>query len=182
MYSTCSARSAPVVSELGGIPIDYRHPDFVGEVRRLTGEGVDAVFDGMGGTHMWQSRKALRPGGRVVVYGLTGSLRDGRLASGHSGRRQRLHGIPLFALCIAGGWVLPGRRRVVPYSIQWLKRLKPAQFRQDLVSLFELLRDGKIQPLIARRFPIDEAREAQELLGKGGIAGKIVLVREDSAA
>jgi NADPH2:quinone reductase len=182
MYGTCSARSAPVVSELGGIPIDYRHPDFVGEVRRLTGEGVDAVFDGMGGTHMWQSRKALRPGGRVVVYGLTGSLRDGRLASGHSGRRQRLHGIPLFALCIAGGWVLPGRRRVVPYSIQWLKRLKPAQFRQDLVSLFELLRDGKIQPLIARRFPIDEAREAQELLGKGGIAGKIVLVREDSAA
>jgi len=31
-----------------------------------------------------------------------------------------------FTLYIAGGWLLPGRRRIVPYSIQTLKRLKPA--------------------------------------------------------
>jgi NADPH:quinone reductase len=40
---------------------------------------------------------------------------------------------------IAGIWLLPGRKRVVPYSIQTLKRLKPASFRQDLIALFELL-------------------------------------------
>jgi len=176
MYGTCSSRGAPVVSDLGGVPIDYQHQDFVEEIHRLTGEGVDAVFESIGGTHIWRSRKALRRGGTVVAYGLTSSLSGGRLASGRSGRRNRLHGIPIFALYIAGSWLLPGRKRVVPYSIQWLKRLKPALFRQDLIALLDLLREKRIKPLIAQRFPLAEARHAHELLGKGGVTGKLVLV------
>jgi NADPH2:quinone reductase len=181
MYGTCSSRGASAVSDLGGVPIDYQHQDFVKEIHRLTGEGVDVVYDGIGGAHIWRSRKALRPGGRVVAYGLTSSLRGGRLASGRSGRRNRFHGIPVFGLYIAGGWLLPGRKRVVPYSIQWLKRLKPALFRQDLIALFDLLRQQKIKPLIARRFLLAEARQAHELLGKGGVTGKIVLVGHGSS-
>jgi NADPH2:quinone reductase len=181
MYGTCSSRGASAVSDLGGIPIDYQHRDFVREIHRLTGEGVDIVFDGIGGTHIWRSRKALRPGGRVVAYGLTSSLREGRLASGRPGRRHRFRGIAIFGLYIAGGWLLPGRKRVVVYSIQWLKRLKPALFRQDLIALFELLQQQQIKPLIARRFPLAEARHAHELLGKGGVTGKIVLVRNASS-
>ncbi len=181
MYGTCSSRRAPVVSALGGIPIDYRQLDFVKEIHRLTGEGVDVVFDGIGGAHIWRSRKALRPGGRVVAYGLTSSLREGRLASGPSGRRQRFRGIRIFGLYIAGGWLLPGRKRVIPYSIQWLKRLRPAQFRQDLIALFDLLQQEKIKPLIAQRFPLAKARHAHELLGKEGVTGKIVLVRNGSS-
>jgi len=176
MYGTCSSRGAPVVSDLGGVLIDYQHQDFVEEIHRLTGEGVDAVFESIGGTHIWRSRKALRRGGTVVAYGLTSSLSGGRLASGRSGRRNRLHGIPIFALYIAGSWLLPGRKRVVPYSIQWLKRLKPALFRQDLIALLDLLREKRIKPLIAQRFPLAEARHAHELLGKGGVTGKLVLV------
>ena len=176
MYGTCSSRGAAAVSDLGGIPIDYQHEDFVEEMRRRTSEGVDVVFDGIGGTHMWRSRKALRPGGRVVVYGLTSSLRGGRLVSGRPARRRRFHGLAIFALYIAGGWLLPGRKRMVPYSIQWLKRLKPALFRQDLIALLDLLQQHKIKPLIAQRFPLAEARHAHELLGKGGVTGKIVLM------
>jgi NADPH:quinone reductase-like Zn-dependent oxidoreductase len=178
MYATCSARGASTVSELGGTPIDYRQLDFVQEIHRLTGEGVDAVFDSLGGTHIWRSRKALRPGGTVVAYGLTASLHEGRSASGHSNRRHRFRPIAIFGLYIAGGWLLPGRKRVVPYSIQWLKRLRPALFRQDLIALFDLLQQHKIKPLIARRFPITQARQAHELIGKTGVTGKIVLVRD----
>jgi NADPH2:quinone reductase len=79
-------------------------------------------------------------------------------------------------LYIAGGWLLPGKKRIVPYSIQWLKRLRPALFRQDLIALFDLLQQQKIKPIIAQRFPLVEARQAQELLGKGGVVGKIVLM------
>src|SRR5437667_12116987 len=86
--------------------------------------------------------------------------RGGRLASGRPGRRHRFHGIPIFGLYIAGGWLLPSRRRVVPYSIQWLKRLRPALFRQDLIALFELLQRQTLKPLIARRFPLAQARHA----------------------
>ena len=82
---------------------------------------------------------------------------------------------------IAAGWLLPDRKRVVPYSIQTLKRLKPAWFRQDLITLFDLLQQQKIKPIIAQRFPLVEARHAQELLGKGGVIGKIVLVRNGSS-
>ncbi len=180
MYGTCSSRSAPAVSGLGGIPIDYQNQDFVKEIRRLTGEGVDAAFDPIGGAHLWHSREALRPGGRVVGYGNTTSLRGEGLGSGRTGRRNRLHGIPVYALYIAGGWLLPGRKRIVPYSIQTLKRLKPEMFRQDLITLLELLQRQEIRPVIAQRFPLAEARRAQELLGKGGVIGKIVLVRNGS--
>jgi NADPH2:quinone reductase len=173
MYGTCSSRGASAVAGLGAIPIDYRQLDFVEEIHRLTSEGVDAVFDGIGGTHIWRSRRALRPGGKVVAYGLTSSLKGGRLASG---RRHRFHGLAIFGWYIAGGWVLPGRRRVVPYSIQWLKRLRPAWFRQDLIALFDLLRRQEIKPLIAQRVPLVDARRAHEMLGEGGVTGKIVLV------
>lgn len=208
MYGTCSSAGAPAVSELGGVPIDYRKQDFVAEIHRLTGAGVDAVFDGIGGSHVWRSRAALRPGGRVVVYGFTGSLSGGRLASresGHqkggaensgseaadgnapgaktpvheaAGNRHRFRLAANLGGYVVKSWLLPGSKRLVPYSIQWLKRVRPAWFREDLTALFELLQQQKLKPLIAQRFPLADARRAHELLGQGGVTGKIVLVRE----
>ena len=98
------------------------------------------------------------------------------MASGRPGRRQRYRGAGIFGLYILGGWILPGRKRVTPYSIQTLKRLKPEFFRQDLITLLDLLHQKKLKPIVAQRFPLTEARWAQELLAKGGVIGKIVLV------
>lgn len=181
MYGTCSPRGAVAVSELGGIPIDYQQQDFVKEIQCLTNPGADVVFDSMGGAHIWRSRKALRRGGKVVAYGLTGSLRGGRLASGRSSGRHPYRAIAIFGLYIAGSLLLPGRKRVIPYSIQTLKRLKPTLFREDLTALFELLQQQKIKPIVAQRLPLSEARQAQELLGEGGVIGKIVLVPNGSS-
>jgi len=180
MYGTCSARTASSVSDLGGIPIDYKDQDFVAEIHKRTSKGVDVVFDGIGGSHIWRSRKALCLGGKVVAYGLTGSLQGGRLASGGGGKRNRFGAIAIFGLYISGSWILPGRKRVVPYSIQWLKRAKPELFRQDLIALFDLLKQQKIKPLIAERFPLTQAKQAHELLGQGGVTGKIVLLRNSN--
>jgi len=175
MYGTCSSGGASAVAELGGVPIDYQHQDFVTEILRLTGDGVDAVFDPIGGAHLWESRRALRAGGKVVGYGLITAIRGQGLTTGRPGRRRRFRGSAIFGLYIAGGWLLPGRKRVIPYSIQTLKRLRPEWFRQDLVALLDLLQQKKIKPLIARRFPLTEARQAHELLGRGGVIGKFVL-------
>jgi len=180
MYGTCSPRGAPTVSDLGGIPIDYRTKDFVEEINRLTGDGVDVIFDPIGGDHLWQSRKALRRGGRVVGYGLSSSLRGEGLTSSRPGRRQRFRGTLVFATYIARSWLSPGRKRVIPYSIQTLKRMRPALFREDLTNLLGLLQQRRIKPLIARRFPLAEARQAQEMLESGGVIGKIVLVPDES--
>jgi NADPH2:quinone reductase len=45
-----------------------------------------------------------------------------------------------------------------------------------MIALFDLLERKRIEPLIAQRLPLAEARHAHELLGKGGVTGKIVLV------
>jgi len=182
MYGTCSAQSTAAVAEMGGTPIDYRNLDFVKEIQRLTGDGVDVVFDGIGGSHVWRSRAALRRGGRAVVYGFTGSLSGGRSTSGSPGGRHRFREAAGLGRYVIGSWLLPGRKRLVPYSIQWLKRMRPSLFRRDLSALLELLRQKKIKPIIAQRLPLAEARQAHELLGRGGITGKIVLIPNASSA
>jgi NADPH:quinone reductase-like Zn-dependent oxidoreductase len=176
MYGTCSARAAEVVKELGATPIDYRTSDFVQDIHRLAREGVDAVFDGIGGDNLWRSRDALREGGRVVVYGFQAKLHGGRMAAGAPSGRHPIRESAILGWYILRNWFLPGRKRMVPYSIQWLMRLKPAWFRHDLLALFDLLKQKEIKPLIAQRLPLCQARHAHELLGSGGVIGKIVLI------
>ncbi|MBK5570689.1 zinc-binding dehydrogenase, partial [Ensifer sp. SSB1] len=157
----------------GATPIDYERADFVKEIHRLTNDGVDVVFDGVGEANVWRSFRTLRPGGRVIAYGFTSFLQKGQLAGG---LRYRLRGILRPAWYAVRAFVSPGRRRILPYSIQYLKRWKLAWFREDLGALLELLRDGKIKPMVAERMPLTEARRAQELLGLGGVKGKLVLI------
>jgi NADPH2:quinone reductase len=178
MYGTASARKHELVSGLGATPIDYRNVDFVEEVLRLTGDGVDVVFDGIGSTdYVWRSCRTLRPGGRVVAYGMTSSLRAGRLAGGRPHRRlRRLQGLVTIGGLMAASYLVPDNKRITTYSIQWLKRFRPAWYREDLSALLELLRRGKIEPIIAERIPLDEIARAHELLGRGAVAGKIVLL------
>jgi NADPH:quinone reductase-like Zn-dependent oxidoreductase len=175
MYGTCSTEGEAVVRELGGIPINYRNADFVKEIYRLTGDGVDAVFDGIGGDNLWRSRNTLREGGRVVAYGFQSKMSGGRMASRSEGRHPFREAAELGSF-IVRNWFRPGRKSMVPYSIQWLMRLKPAWFRHDLRLLLDLLKEGKIKPLIAQRLPLEEARLAHERLGQGGVLGKIVLL------
>jgi NADPH2:quinone reductase len=175
MYGTCSTQGTALVRELDGIPIDYKNTDFVKEIHRLTGTGVDAVFDGIGGDNLWRSRDALREGGRVVTYGFQSKMRGGRIAAGSDGRHPIRESAEL-GWFIVRNWFKPGRKRMVPYSIQWLMRFKPAWFRHDLLTLLDLLKQGKIKPVIAQRLPLQEARRAHEMLGDGGVIGKIVLL------
>ena len=178
IYGTASARKHELVSSLGGTPIDYHHVDFMEEIRRLTGDGVDVVFDGICSTdYLRRSFKSLRPGGKVVAYGLTSALRGGRLASGRRHRRlRRLQGLATIGGPIAASYLVPGNKRITTYSIQWLKRFRPTWYREDLSALLELLREGKIKPIIAERIPLDEVTRAHELLGSGAVTGKIVVL------
>jgi NADPH2:quinone reductase len=176
MYGTCSAKAAEIVKELGATPIDYRNSDFVQEIHRLTRDGVDAVFDGIGGDNLWRSREALREGGCVVVYGFQAKLRGGRMVSGAPNGRHPIRESAILGGYILRNWCRPGRKRMMPYSLQWLMRLKPTWFHHDLLTLFDLLQQKKIKPLIAQRLPLCQARQAHELLGSGGVIGKIVLM------
>lgn len=93
-----------------------------------------------------------------------------------SGGRHPLRESAELGWYILRNWFKPGRKGMVPYSIQWLMRFKPEWFRYDLLTLLDLLKQGAIKPIIAQRLPLEEARRAHEMLGEGGVFGKIVLL------
>ena len=165
MYGTASRAKHEVVSRLGGVPIDYRNEDFVERVRYFTSDGVDAVFDPIGGTHWWRSYKTLRRGGRLVPYGASALFTEGKL------------GVGLGFMMLLVLMLIPTGKKVLwmfgttsrPYS-------SPELCRNDLALLFDLLVQQKIKPVIAGRIPLIEAAHAHELLEKGGVAGKLVLI------
>ena len=111
----------------------------------------------------------------MVGYGFQAKLHGGRIASSAPSGRHPIRESAILGWYIFRNRFLPGRKTMVPYSIQWLMRLKPAWFHHDLLTLFDLLQQKKIKPLIAQRLPLCQAQHAHELLGSGGVIGKIVL-------
>jgi NADPH2:quinone reductase len=167
MYGTASYEKHDIVSSLGGIPIDYKSVDLVQEIIKLTrhddeGEwGVDAVFDGLGRKSLKTSYEVLRSGGRLVAYGSFSPI-----------------DIENWMMMFTSN-LLPDKRTSMLYSIQTLKRLKPVWFHEDLIFLLNLLKQGKIKPIVAARMPLNQAAQAHEILASGSVKGKIVLICND---
>jgi NADPH:quinone reductase-like Zn-dependent oxidoreductase len=182
LYGTCSARDRAKVETLGAVAIDYRDEDFLKRVREEAG-GVDVVVDSLGGPISLRSFRALRPGGRLVVFG-----RYSTLSHGHKDWRAVFR----WWLAIVTTWMwakLSPRRKVFSYHVQrWRDRavMRPGsvggepmdaeEFREDFNTMIELLREGKIHPVVAERLPLTEARHAHELLESTAAKGKLVLV------
>ncbi|PTL75123.1 medium chain dehydrogenase/reductase family protein [Vitiosangium sp. GDMCC 1.1324] len=170
LFGTASARNRAAVERLGAVAIDYRNEDFLARVRELTGDGVDIALDGIGGTVSLRSFRALRPGGRLVVFG-----RYATLAHGRKNWRAVLEWYAATA-CVALWGLLSPRRWVFSYRIQKLRIRHQDWFREDFLALLELLRRGDIHPVVAERMPLSDARRAHELLELSAAKGKLVLV------
>ncbi|MFQ5477268.1 MAG: medium chain dehydrogenase/reductase family protein [Candidatus Binatia bacterium] len=169
VYGTASPSKHGVVRDLGAVPIDYQHADFVEVCRKLKPGGLDAVFDGIGGTHLLRSLRTIRRNGSLVAYGLGSTATKGRQT------RSAIAATSLAWLWAFSYNLVPGYKKVKLYSIQMLKRRSPRLFRSDLEQLLALLLEGHIHPVVAERFPLTEARRAHELLAAGSTTGKLVL-------
>ena len=170
MYGTASQSKLELVKRLGATPIDYKGEDFVEVIRRLTGDGVDAAFDPIGGDNFKRSFSALRRGGKLVAYGFYNSS----LGKGGS--------VPLDFMKIQLWNLWPNGRSAAFYSIGGLRHKQPAWFSEDLTTLFNLLAQDKIKPVIAARMPLAEASRAHELVEEAEVQGKIVLTVAGSPA
>lgn len=165
-YGTASPAKHELVRSLGGIPIDYQQSDFVEQIYALTGDGVDAVFDGIGGAHLADSYRALKPQGQLVSYGFSFALAT---------HRYRMLKFAFSFTLMALLKLLPDQRRVHFYSITSLKQQHPEWFREDLSRLLQWLAEDKIHPIISDRLPLTAAALAHEKLEKGAIQGQLVL-------
>ena len=72
----------------------------------------------------------------------------------------------------------PNGKKGYSYGISANYKKDKTSIHEDMVSLFNLLKDEKIKPIIAERFPILEAAKANRMLETGNISGKIVLVAD----
>jgi NADPH:quinone reductase-like Zn-dependent oxidoreductase len=163
MYGTASKSKHELTARLGATPIDYKSENWVERMRNLTGDGVDAVFDPVGGDNFKKSFSVLRRGGILVAYGFYNTV----MGKGGS--------IPLDFIRLKLWNILPNGRSTTFYSIGALRQKQPDWFSEDLTKLFELLVQGRIKPVIAAHMPLAEIRRAHELIETAGVQGKIVL-------
>ena len=162
-YGAASVSKHPTVRALGAIPIDYRGGSIDRLTRALEPDGVDCVFDAVGGANIGPCIGALRRGGTLVGFGFMA-------ASG------TLSQLATFANLFVGSRL---RGRVGKfYGVTMLYRKNPQPLREDLPKIFALLAAKKIDPLISHTLPILEARQALDLLATGSVAGKIVLTND----
>lgn len=175
LFGTASGTQTGVVSALGAMPIDYTKGSFLTRIRELTDDGVDVVLDGIGGRVSLRSYRALRRGGRLVMFGHYSTLVGGRKSV------RRMAVFYLSAAMAFAANLVPDGKRVLPFQVAKLRDRHPEWFREDATTLFDLLSEGKLKPIVSERIPLVEARRAHENLGRGGVTGKQVLICDAEA-
>jgi NADPH2:quinone reductase len=155
MYGTSSSdEKLARVKQLGlQHAINYKQHDYEDIVKNLThGEGVDAVFEMLGGEHTAKSTRCLRDFGRVIQYGTA------------TGKPPQLDLRAMYAksASVQGLWLT--------YLSQ-----KPEIMGPAWQQLSAWIAEGKLTPQIGHVFPLDRAAEAYRLLQDGQNYGKVVL-------
>jgi len=159
MYGTASIEKHTLIKEQGAIPLNYRSEDWMDELKKMEPEGLDFVIDGVGGHYIGKGFCTLKAGGKLAEYAY-----------------------PSFKGMLAGFLKLkllnlsPNGKQADFYGISASYKKDKTNIQKDMESLFHLLKDGKINPIISERFPILEAAKANSMLESGKISGKIVLV------
>jgi NADPH:quinone reductase-like Zn-dependent oxidoreductase len=161
LWGTARRENAELVRELGATPIDYQREDFT----RVVPGGFDVVVDGVGEDGFRRSFAALRPGGQLVAIGYS---------AGVQAKRSMLTMLGWIGRLYLWSW-LPRGRRASFFSINVMRAIHPAWFREDLGQLLALLECGAIRPRVAERITFDEVSEAHRRIEAGGLQGKLVL-------
>jgi NADPH2:quinone reductase len=155
MYGTSSSdEKLERVRELGlQHGINYKRHDYEEVVKNLThGEGVDAVFEMLGGEHTAKSLRCLRDFGKVIQYGTA------------TGKQPQLDVRALYAksASVQGLWL--------SYLSQKREIMEPAWQR-----LSEWAEQGELRPQVGQVFSLEQAVDAYKLLADGKNYGKLVL-------
>jgi len=170
MYGTCSPSKFDYVRSLGVEPLDRNAPDLVKQVHALTdGKGVDVAYDGVGSEKSVQDFLAATKQdiGKVVVFGVMGGIAA-------DGSKMLANVDELLETILQ-----PPRVSFWALDIEYPKKKEVAEF----FALVEKVREGKLNPVIAKLMRLSDATEAHELLVYGSaIKGKMLFVVDEELA
>ncbi len=170
VIGTAAERHHALVRKLGATPVDYRDPDMYARIRELAPDGVDAVFDHVGGPALQSSWELLGRGGTLVSYGSAATI-------GEEGNSQ----LPVMLLIgrLAMWNYSPNGKGAHFYNF-WAGKRNLGRFRarlaEDLGEVLRLLAEGVLIPQVAATIPLAEAARALELAESRTVAGKVVIV------
>ena len=176
IFGTASASKHDAIRAQGvAHAIDYRTQDFEREVMRLTdGVGVDLVIDAQGPTSFRKDYRLLRPGGRLVMYGISENSREGRrdvLAT--------LKGLAAMPTATMPWWkslLLMNENKGV-FGLNMLHWWDvEGDFDRLVEPLMSDLEAGRLQPVVAEAFPFERAGEAHRFIAERRNVGKVVLL------
>ena len=134
--------------------INYRDAQWPERVRELAPDGVDMVFDPVGGPLFLDSLKLLRPLGVALEIGFAGGLWPQLEPALLVGRNVGVQGFYL-------GRLMSRRSDVV---------------RQGALDLIRLWESDLLRPVVGATFPLEQAGEAHRLIEERRSQGKVVLV------
>lgn len=154
--------------------IDYRSQDFEAETMRITnGEGVDLIIDALGPTSFRKDYRLLRPGGRVVMYGLSE-------VTSETGRNlpAMLKGLAKMPLATVPWWksllVMNENKGVFGLNmLKWWER--EGSLDRVTEPLMADLEAGRLEPVVAEAFPFEQAGGAHKFIAERRNVGKVVL-------
>ncbi len=152
--TTSTDEKAQLAREAGADEV-LRYEGFAEQARELTkGEGVAAVFDGVGKTTFDEDLRALRPFGHLIVYGAASGQPD-----------------PLPVQVLAKHGSLYVQRPTLHTYTRTSDLL-----RERARKVFELVQEGRLKVRIGARHPLAEARRAHIDLEARKTTGKILLL------
>jgi NADPH:quinone reductase-like Zn-dependent oxidoreductase len=154
--------------------IDYRGQDFEAEVMRITGgEGVDLVIDALGPTSFRKDYRLLRPGGRLVMYGLSEGSREG--ARNLPATLRMLAKMPLATMPWWKSLAVMNENKGVfgLNMLSWWDR--EGSLDRLTEPLLADLDAARLEPVVAAAFPFERAGEAHEFIAQRRNVGKVVL-------
>lgn len=167
MYGTASKSKHQLIKDLGAIPIDYKNEDFAKVIGEKEPQGIDVVFDPIGGSYFPRSLSLLKKKGSLLAYGYQNA------ASGKDGHVV----LDFFKVML---WnLLPSKPTAKFYVITALRKKHPSWFKDDLKALFKLLSEKKISPVIAKVMKLEQAAAAHKLVENYEVKGKIILKVND---
>jgi NADPH:quinone reductase-like Zn-dependent oxidoreductase len=175
IFGTASAAKHDAIKAQGvDHPIDYRNQDFKAEVRRMTnGEGVDVILDPMGPTSFRKDYRILRPGGRLIMCGLSEAMnekgRDMRAAL-RSLMRMPTSTMPWWN----AGRLLNQNRGVFGLNLlSWWRR--EGGMDRITAPLLSDLNRKQLMPVVGGSYPFEQAADAHRYLAERRNIGKVVL-------
>jgi NADPH:quinone reductase-like Zn-dependent oxidoreductase len=166
-YGFGSRDKYPAIAGKGAIPLERGDP--VKALRAVAPNGVDAVFDGVGGRNATKSFAMLGEGGTLVLFGAQGIMDQGRRNLLRIAREW------LFMPRWSAFAIFGSNRGITGYVITLWKHAHPAYYRADLAAVFALAESGVVKPLIDTVVDLADAPAAHTRINEGRHTGKIVL-------